>query len=128
MTAYQAHLKGYILSLTGNNEDIDNVFILSAKGRHTTSTTKGSGGVWVYKPFIKWKKAISQCLQTHLDTCQAALVSNQTQVHGIVAQQLPKSKDGQRKKKRKAIKRCPHYLTHYHIAYTMNYDDLVSLM
>ena len=75
---------------------------------------------------LSGKRQITQCPQTHHDKLSSCVIlqSNPSTWNNRV----PKSKDGQRKKKRKAIKRCPHYLAHYHIAYTMNYDDLVSLM
>ena len=68
--------------------------------------------------------------QVHLDSCQAALMSNQTQAHGTVPQQLQQISDGQRRKSREAINalvRGAHYLAPHHIARTTNYD-LVGLI
>ena len=119
------------------DEDIDGAFCsVRQKWAHPSSTTKGSGGVWVDKPFTNWKKAIEKmkshnASKLHLDSCQAALLSNQAKAHGTVAQQLQQIDEGQRKKNREALKalvRCAHYLARHHIAHTTNYDDLVGLM
>ena len=83
---------------------------------------KGSGGVWIDKPFTNGKKQSKKmkahnASKLHLDSCQAALLSRQALAHGTVAKQLQQIDEGQQKKNREAIKalvRCAHYLAHHH--------------
>ena len=95
-----------------------------------------TGGTWVTKPFTNWKKALEKIKahsqsDIHVQVCQASMLAERAAREGTIMQQLQQITDEEKMKNRAAVEvliHCPHFLTRQHIAHSINFEKLVSLV
>ena len=96
-------------------------------------SSQGSGGMWLTKLFLYWKKAVQKMKEHassefHLRQVEAELIVSRGET---VVHQLQHFGDSERSKNRKAIKAllgCTHGLCKPHIPHTTNFSKLIDLI
>ena len=109
--------------------------VVSSSSDSEDGNESETGGSSINKPFTDWKKATQKMKsrsksEVHLLSCQS-VEADRARKEGSTISQLQNVGKQQRLQNRKAIKALipsSHFLAHYHIAHTTNFDKLVELV